>query len=261
MRPPKPKQHHGASAEERAAAARPPEVRRGAMYAQIPTEALADRMILPIDKVILGLLTDHDNGAYCCWPTNATLAQEAGCTTRTVRRSLRRLERLAWILTEPCASVPRGQLIRLQWRRPEPGRKAPKAKGGGGHACPGGGRTRLAGGEDMPGRGGRTCLAPNLDPVSRPTTRDGSRPGEDEDADVLSPEELARWQEQATGGDRVQAKLARIVLAKHAEALAAQPNTPGRSSLAEDPGVSVADTTPTAPAYPPDRQASRRNRT
>jgi hypothetical protein len=129
-----PRKNHGASAAERATADGSPEVRRGAMYAQIPTDVLGDRMLLPIDKVILALLTDHDNGSYCCWPTNTTLAAEAGCCTKTVYLALRRLQRLGWITVEPCPTVERGQLIRLNWRRP-----AARDRRGGGRKCISGG--------------------------------------------------------------------------------------------------------------------------
>jgi hypothetical protein len=222
-----PRKIHGASAEERAAAARPPEVRRDAVFTQVPVEAMTDRMLLPVDRVLLTMLADHDNGSYCCWPTNAALAQEVGCTTRTVRTALRRLERLGWITIEPCLSVPRGQVIRLNWRRPAPGRKAQaKAK------AEGGGRKRTSGGEEVQSRGGRKPSSPNPDPVPRTKTRDGSRPGgeektEEQTADTLSPEEVAWWAGVAGGGDRTKAKLARAVLKKHAEETAARGNAPG----------------------------------
>jgi hypothetical protein len=73
---------------------------------------------------------------------------------------------------------------------------------------------------------------------SRPTRetqkKDGARAAggktdtdEEKTSDVLSPEEFARWEGVAAGGDRTQARFARIVLKRHAEAVAAQTGAPG----------------------------------
>lgn len=127
----KPKRtYYGASAAERAQARREPVIETK-IFSQPPRAIIGDRMTLPIDRVIVQLFADLDNGAYCCWPTNRQIAAEVGCSIRTVHNSLKRLSQLGWITIEPCPTVARGQMIRLNWRRPAPSRKAPPARGGG----------------------------------------------------------------------------------------------------------------------------------
>lgn len=216
---------YGATAEERAQARREPVVRTQT-FSQPPREIIGDRMTLPIDRVIVQLLADLDNGSYCCWPTNRQIAAEVGCSVRTVHSSLKRLNQLGWITIEPCPTVARGQVIRLNWRRPAP------------HDTRRGGRQSTAGGSAMYGGGVGNPLPTELDPVPRPIIRARAQGEEDkETSDALSPEELARWEGVAAGGDRVQARLARLILARHAAAAAAQGSAPGRSSLAENPGA------------------------
>jgi len=60
--------------------------------------ALPIQGLQPTTKLVLIGLANHD-GDGGCWPSLATLARYAGCTTRTVRRCLRELEQAGLIST------------------------------------------------------------------------------------------------------------------------------------------------------------------
>lgn len=236
-----PRRLHGATAAERAEATRPSDIRTGAMFSQVPLEALGDRFLLPIDKVILGLLASHDNGQYRCWPTNKTLAREAGCSLATVKRALARLQQLGWISVEPDSTVPRGQVILLNWRRPAPQPSPPpppprpdrrrgrspatvgEVLGGlaGGHRRTGGRRTEAS------GRGAPASPPPKVD-TARQGPEDPARaargapdPHAADPSPTLSPDELAYWEAQRTHPThRFMAHWAERVLSAHAAAAA-----------------------------------------
>ena len=111
-------------------------LRTNARFAMTPVDLLTDRTLYPIDRIIGALLAQHDGGGYCCWPTNAQLAAEAGCRERQVQLSLRRLEKSGWIAVEPSHQTDRGQVIRLLWRRPMTTvRRAHRGAGGGAPRC------------------------------------------------------------------------------------------------------------------------------
>jgi Helix-turn-helix domain len=229
-----PRRDHGATAAERAAACdaaaqSSPEIRSKAVFSQVPMDALQDRLLLPIDKVILGLLANHDNGKYCAWPTNGALATEAGCSLSTVKRALKRLEQLGWITFETCHRVERGQLIRLNWRRPPAHATATRREGGGGsYTTRGGvGHTR-PGGWVTSDPGGGSYTTPNLDPAREPKNKEArtsQKPGTEPpkappDEDLRSPEEVQEWEGYRDGGDRILSQIARKVLAAHDAAVA-----------------------------------------
>jgi hypothetical protein len=90
-------------------------VRADLVFARLPLDLLSDRLLLPIDKVIGGILADFASPRSTCWPVNRTIAARAGCSPATVRRALARLEDLGWIGREPNPSLARGALIRLNW--------------------------------------------------------------------------------------------------------------------------------------------------
>lgn len=236
---------YGHAAEDRRREERPGTVRSEAVYAQVPVEALTDRMLLPVDRVVLGLLADCDNGSYCCWPTVADLTGWVGCSRRTVQLSLRRLERLGWIQAETCTAVRTGRIYRLLWRRPQPKARRPaRPKGAGG-------AQRIAPGGAMHDRGGAQCVAPHIQTHYPDPQPERARAGGEEEDDLLSPEELAHWQGVAAGGDRAMQKVAQAVLKKHAEAAARRAGSGGPAAgdpLAESPR-------PVAPGDPQTRVA------
>jgi Helix-turn-helix domain len=233
--PKKPRPAHGATARERAETQRTPEIRSGAVYAQVPLDALSDRLILPIDKVILGLLVSHDNGSYCAWPTNAALAQEAGCTTRTVTRSLKRLTQLGWVSVVPSKNTDRGQIIKLNWRRPPTKAAAHRAGSGGGS-------TPMSRGVDTRVGGGSTPVSHNLDQVPDPQREARRTPPKPEpESDILDPEDLALYIGFQGSDDRVLRNLATHVLAKHEAALTAQNTSAAGVLFGGEPAADAKD--------------------
>jgi Helix-turn-helix domain len=176
-----------------------PPLRLEQRYAMVPVDLITDRTLFPIDRVLGALLADHDRGAYCCWPTNATLAAEAGCRPRQVQLSLRRLEAAGWIALEPSKSVPRGQIIRLLWRRPD----NRQGHQGGGASGGRGGRTTVRGGGAPP------CAQ------SRPRKQDpqleARRPPEPED----DPAEQIAWAREALLRGGPLARFGRKILDSH----------------------------------------------
>src|SRR4051794_6407347 len=55
-------------------------------------EILARRDLRAVDRAILAALFERFRGKAACWPGNESLAVESGCSARTVRRVLNRLE-------------------------------------------------------------------------------------------------------------------------------------------------------------------------
>ena len=180
-------------------------LRMDLVFALVPTDLIVDRTLHPVDKLVAAVLISRAGSAYQVWPCNRTIAREVGCSPRTVQLALARLESVGWIAREACPTARRGNLIRFLWRRVDarPGAHPgapPRATGavGGAHAGAPGSRSR---GSDpkpeaaLPGRAKR-------DPAE----------------DLLTAEEVERWEGFEAGGDRTIRALAKSVLGKHAEA-------------------------------------------
>lgn len=189
-------------------AARQPDIRVGVLFIMPPIDLFRDRMLYPLDKVIAGILCDYAGSAYLCWPTNRRIAEDAGCSVKTVYECLKRLSDVGWITIEPAPSrTIRGQIIRLNWRRAE------GAEGAG---------TPVPGGRNRSTGGGRHRNADRTRPIQPdPKPEEPSRPRNPSE-DILDAASLAWWTGVAAGGDRAQAQIARAILRFHERAVTAE---------------------------------------
>jgi Helix-turn-helix domain len=66
--------------------------------------------------VLAATLLEYARNAASCYPTNATLASDMGCSVSTVRNALVALQKAGWIRLELGSRQPNGRTIHLIWR-------------------------------------------------------------------------------------------------------------------------------------------------
>ncbi len=63
-------------------------------------DALLDRSLTWVERVVLAYLAWRQGGNGSSWPSQQTIAQDLGLTTEAVRKITKRLEAAGWIVTE-----------------------------------------------------------------------------------------------------------------------------------------------------------------
>lgn len=176
-------------------------VRPDVFFNTKPSDLDEDRMLLPIDKLIAGILGGIASPGYVCWPCNRTIAAKAGCSMRTVAYALKRLESLGWIRREPCPTTSRGQVIRLLWRRRESqGKGRPPLQS-------------IAGGSATRCRGPVQPVADGIRSKESEPKSEGASATEGEEAPP-SEAEMAMWRDWAGRTNHPFVKVAREIVAK-----------------------------------------------
>ncbi|WP_422932207.1 helix-turn-helix domain-containing protein [Singulisphaera sp. PoT] len=84
-------------------------------FAAVPHDLLADRRLTPTDKVIAATLLYWSQAKAACWPSNAAIAERANVTSRSVPRSLDRLEELGYVRRAKDMSKPSQRVIVIAW--------------------------------------------------------------------------------------------------------------------------------------------------
>src|SRR3954452_6611953 len=87
-------------------------------FAALPHDLRKDPALRGHDKAILlaAALLEYARDKPSCWPSNRRLAEDLGCSPRTVQLALAALREAGWIRMELGADVPTGRRLVLTWR-------------------------------------------------------------------------------------------------------------------------------------------------
>jgi hypothetical protein len=100
-------------------------------FAALPHDLREDPALRGRDKapLLAAALLEYARGKTSCWPSNRRLAEDLGCSPRTVQLALADLRRAGWVRVELGADTPTGRRIVLMWREadcaPSPAPVAP----------------------------------------------------------------------------------------------------------------------------------------
>src|SRR3954471_11635759 len=87
-------------------------------FAALPHDLRKDPALRGHDKAILlaAALLEYARDKPSCWPSNRRLAEDLGCSPRTVQLALAALRSAGWVRVEMGADSPTGRRIWLAWR-------------------------------------------------------------------------------------------------------------------------------------------------
>lgn len=153
-----------------------PPVKSSVPFAALPHALVGDPRLNTRAVVLAAVLLRYARDKASCWPSNARLAADMGCTIGTVKNGLRRLLAAGWVAAEGGAN-PTGRLLRLAWR-------------GGAKSCPPPGQS--------PDPGGGQPIAPE---ASLEKEGEKERPSSDEGSSSPSP----------TAGDKMEDDVAQAL--------------------------------------------------
>jgi len=87
---------------------------RDGHFAHFPVKALVDQRLTNADRVVLGYLLYRKGLKKRCWPSYSTIAQDTGLSLPQVKRTMRKLQQLGYILMEPFPKDRRRRVYLLQ---------------------------------------------------------------------------------------------------------------------------------------------------
>jgi hypothetical protein len=217
-----------------------PSAPASAPFAALPHDLRKDPQLRGQDKAVLlaAALLEYARGKASAWPSNRRLAEDLGCSPRTVQVALAALRRAGWVRVELGADTPTGRRIVLVWREadcaPSP---RPIASHPAQHVAPG------ERSEEKENRPSSAACCESTPPPAGEKVDPGAPP---------SAEDLERFHAWATGPDPALARFGRAAL----RLAGADPDADEKNTLTTDEGIRGNPNMPAVEPGPTDQPIS-----